>query len=163
MKIKLIDDFKGLVKGAIFDVVQETTDWYYIFNKALIEPRLIPKHVGVIIEDEERNKVEYNLIRTCPKCKERENILTERRPNGMSRCNSCQFKDKTSYFDSYELKPLNKDKELVLNTITDYVKNLGYYDRETTRKIEELLASEVITVEEMAMHFKEQLLKGLKK
>lgn len=39
-------------------------------------------------------------MRRCPKCKATDGILTERRPNGNSVCNSCGWRDSTASFDA---------------------------------------------------------------
>ncbi len=48
---------------------------------------------------------EKKLKRACPKCKS-EDVATERRPDGDSVCQKCQYKGPTKEFDTYEVQEL---------------------------------------------------------
>lgn len=59
--------------------------------------------------------------RKCPKCNS-ENIATERRPNGNSKCLDCQYEAPTQDFDADSVSgPINNQEKI--NEIAEKLKN----------------------------------------
>jgi len=69
-------------------------------------------------------KINMNDIMTCPKCGSTTDLITERRPNGFTKCKNCGFSGLSS-----EFRPLTEKELLTTVTHDDIRKELSVWSR----------------------------------